>query len=263
MRRIVAAALVITPTLAVSTLVGAEPPPPSGTVTVSPAAVNPGDLVTVTGVGFRPGATVALYQCAAGATELLSCQSAGTTTTVNEFGSLQASIAVEASITPPSGRPVDCFPADAARACAIGVADVLDFPGTFASATLVSYDPDLVPTLIQPGVANGAEGSSGTTDLLVPVTLSHATGVPVTASWRVIQPAGAPGHQATPVEDYTPTNGTVTFSPGQTSTTVTISIVGDTTVEPDEYVVLSFSDPVNAGIGGYWGLGFAMARNDD
>jgi hypothetical protein len=39
--------------------------------------------------------------------------------------------------------------------------------------------------------------------------------------------------------------------------------VGDTTVEPDEYVVLSFSDPVNAGIGGYWGLGFAMARNDD
>ncbi|MGZ4728598.1 MAG: hypothetical protein ACXWB2_12825 [Acidimicrobiales bacterium] len=40
-------------------------------------------------------------------------------------------------------------------------------------------------------------------------------------------------------------------------------IDGDTVVEPDEYVVVSFHHPTNATMGGFWGLGFGVITNDD
>ena len=66
-----------------------------------------------------------------------------------------------------------------------------------------------------------------------------------------------------PGTDYTPASGTVTFAPGQTSKTVTIQVDGDTLVEPDEYVIVSFHDPTNAVMGGFYGLGFGLITNDD
>ena len=62
--------------------------------------------------------------------------------------------------------------------------------------------------------------------------------------------------QATPDDDYQPSSGTVTFAPGQTSATVAVPLVADGVAEGDEYVVVSFSDPVDAQLGGFWGLGF-------
>ena len=55
----------------------------------------------------------------------------------------------------------------------------------------------------------------------------------------------------------------VTFAPGETSKTVTISVNGDTAVEPDEWIVVSFKKPANARIGGFWGLGFGVILNDE
>jgi hypothetical protein len=56
----------------------------------------------------------------------------------------------------------------------------------------------------------------------------------------------------------------VTFAPGQKSTTVSISVFGDTVAEPDENVVVSFHDPTGGGhIGGTWGLGKGTITNDD
>ena len=107
------------------------------------------------------------------------------------------------------------------------------------------------------------EGNSGTTDLNVSVTLSNPSVQTVTAQWTTLFATGAPAGQADPATDYTPASGTVTFAPGETAKTVTISVNGDTLVEPDEYIVVSFTNPTNAKMGGYWGLGFGVITNDD
>ncbi len=116
---------------------------------------------------------------------------------------------------------------------------------------------------IVPGVATASEGNAGASDLHVPVTLSNPSTQTVTAQWRTVPVPGAPGDQADPTTDYTPASGTVTFAPGETSKSVTISINGDTTVEPDEYFVVQFGNPTNASMGGFWGLGFGGITNDD
>ena len=42
-----------------------------------------------------------------------------------------------------------------------------------------------------------------------------------------------------------------------------ITVKGDTLMEPDESVLVAFSDPTNATIGGYYGLGAGKIRDDD
>ena len=53
---------------------------------------------------------------------------------------------------------------------------------------------------------------------------------------------------ATAGSDYTATSGTLTFSPGQTSKTFSVSIINDSTPEPTETVNLTLSSPVNAAL---------------
>jgi hypothetical protein len=117
--------------------------------------------------------------------------------------------------------------------------------------------------VVLPGTASVAEGNSGTTDLNVPVTLSNPSTQTVTVQWRTLFVPGAAGNQADPASDYSAANGTVTFAPGETAMTVTISVNGDTLAEPDEYIIVSFTNPTNARMGGIWGLGVGTIINDD
>jgi hypothetical protein len=126
------------------------------------------------------------------------------------------------------------------------------------TASLVPSPPRVVP-----GVGSVREGDVGTASLFVPVTLSAAGSTTVTVQWNTVQVTGAPGHQADPASDYTPSSGTVTFAAGETAKNVTIPISGDTDPEPDEYIVVSFHDPTNATMGGFWGLGFGVITDDD
>jgi YVTN family beta-propeller protein len=113
-----------------------------------------------------------------------------------------------------------------------------------------------LPT-IQPGSASVAEGGAGTTTpLQVPVSLSAASSQTVTAHWATLFVPGAPCCEADPSTDYVPASGTVTFAPGQTTASVTIQVIGGNVVQPNEYIVVSFTNPTNANIGGFWGLGF-------
>jgi hypothetical protein len=116
---------------------------------------------------------------------------------------------------------------------------------------------------VVPGAVSGPEGDAGTTSLAVPVTLSHASSQPVTVQYTTVHLAGDRPTQADPDTDYTPTTGTVTFAPGQTTATAPIAIHGDTLVEPDDYIIVSFHDATNATIGGFYGLGVATITNDD
>ena len=97
--------------------------------------------------------------------------------------------------------------------------------------------------VIKPGIGGVTEGNTGTVTLNVPVTLSHAASTNVTVHFATVD-TGAAG-VATAGVDYVPTSGTLTFTPGQTSKTVPITVIGDTVKEPPllygEWILVAFS----------------------
>jgi hypothetical protein len=131
------------------------------------------------------------------------------------------------------------------------------------NARIERWGNTAVPLTVTPGVGSVQEGNTGTTSLSVPVTLSFASSQTVTVQWNTMFWPGGDTNQADPTTDYTPASGTVTFAPGQTSASVSIPVNGDTLVEPDEYVIVSFHDPTNGIMAGYYGLGFGIITNDD
>ena len=82
------------------------------------------------------------------------------------------------------------------------------------------------------------EGDSGLTQFVFTVTQPasiNATAVAYSTADGTAQ-AGS---------DYIPVSGTLTFQPGETSQQVTVNVVGDLAVEPDETFYLVTSDPQN------------------
>ena len=100
------------------------------------------------------------------------------------------------------------------------------------------------------------EGNTGLTNALFPVTLTAVSAVPVTVDFTT-----APG-TATAPSDYTITAGTLTFAPGQTTRNVTVPVVGDTNVEPDETFFVNLSNLSGGGTIGD-AQGQATIINDD
>src|SRR5205807_607517 len=105
------------------------------------------------------------------------------------------------------------------------------------------------------GSASVTEGNSGTTPMTVTVFLSAASGRTVTVNY-----ATADG-TATAGSDYTATSGTLAFAPGETSKTVAVTVLGDTSLEADETFGLALSGPVNAKLARASATG--TIRNDD
>ena len=88
------------------------------------------------------------------------------------------------------------------------------------------------------------EGGTGTSTAVFTVTLEST--IPVGFAVEV-DFATADG-TAVAGSDYTATSGTLTFVPGVTSQTITVPIIGDLVVEPDETFSLNLTNPVNARI---------------
>lgn len=101
------------------------------------------------------------------------------------------------------------------------------------------------------------EGNTGSTNAVFPVTLSHAqTSQTVTVNYNTINGTATAG------SDYTSTSGTLTFAPNETSQTISVSVTGDVTVEPDETIAVNLSNPsANATLGTSQGV--ATILNDD
>ncbi len=93
------------------------------------------------------------------------------------------------------------------------------------------------------------EGDSGTTSATFTVTLAPASGQNVSVDYST-----ADGTATAPA-DYAATSGTLTFAPGQTTQTVTVSVAGDTVDELDETFTVNLSNAVNAAIADGTGLG--------
>ncbi|MGI9213104.1 MAG: Calx-beta domain-containing protein, partial [Methylococcaceae bacterium] len=89
-----------------------------------------------------------------------------------------------------------------------------------------------------------SEGSGGTSNA-ASLTLSLSAPSSQTVSVDYSTQNGS----AVAVSDYSYTLQTATFAPGQTSQTIQIPIVGDTTVEQDESFRVNLSNPVNVNLG--------------
>ena len=103
---------------------------------------------------------------------------------------------------------------------------------------------------VLPGSGTVAAPTSGTADLVVPVTLSNPSTQTITVQWTTLYIPGNPtdpwlGPQA-PTSDYIASSGTITFAPGQTSAQIHIPVLADSSPGPDEHLVISFHDPTNA-----------------
>ena len=105
------------------------------------------------------------------------------------------------------------------------------------------------------GDTSVTEGNSGTTTATLEVTLSAASSKTITVDY-----ATADGTANEP-SDYSSTSGTLTFAPGQMTKDVTVSVNGDTEVEPDETFPVELTNATNATIENGTGVGTIL--NDD
>ena len=113
--------------------------------------------------------------------------------------------------------------------------------GTPAQHTLTIADNDVAPPTLRfsAATASGTEAQPSTVD----VVLSAASMQAVSVSYATSGTATRPGDwQVAP-------SGTLTFAPGQTRKTLTITPVDDTQVESAETAILTLASPVNATLG--------------
>jgi len=129
-----------------------------------------------------------------------------------------------------------------------------------ATGTIVNDDQQAPPAPGQISIndLSQAEGNTGQTPFRFTVSLDRAQSAPVTVDFSTLAGAGT----ATAPSDFTATNGTVSFAPGETSKTITVQVNGDTTVEPDEVFFVNLANATgNATIADIQGAGTIL--NDD
>jgi hypothetical protein len=110
------------------------------------------------------------------------------------------------------------------------------------SATLTILDDDDPPTVDFGSAAYSVTENEGT--LTVEVTLDNPSGRTITVTYTTGDGTAAAG------EDYVAISGTLVFTPGVTSQTITVTIISDELDEDDETIILTLSDVENADLGG-------------
>ena len=117
-----------------------------------------------------------------------------------------------------------------------------------------SASPPPVPTLSINDVSV-TEGNAGATTATFTVSLSAAASTAVTVNYATADATATAG------SDYVAGSGTLSFAVGETAKTLTITVNGDTTVEPNETFLVNLSTPVGATIADAQGQGTIV--NDD
>jgi hypothetical protein len=105
-------------------------------------------------------------------------------------------------------------------------------------------------SVVSIGDASVTEGNGPTNvDMGFQVTLDVSSPTPVTVGFATANDTATAG------SDYVATSGTLTFAPGETSKTVTVSVIGDVVDELDETFFVNLSAPSGATIGDGQGVG--------
>jgi hypothetical protein len=103
--------------------------------------------------------------------------------------------------------------------------------------------------------ASVTEGNKGSLMAAFTVTLSTSSTNTVTVAFATANGTAVAG------SDYVSTSGTLTFSLGQTSRTISVAVIGNLVAEPTETFTVSLSGPVNATIVDGAGVG-TIVDND-
>lgn len=124
------------------------------------------------------------------------------------------------------------------------------------TATILNDDPPPPQPTISIAAGSVLEGNSGVTTANFVVTLSNTYYQRVTVRY-----ATADGTATTADGDYVAASGELSFEPGQTRQTVSVSVVGDTKVENDETFSVVLSSPTLSTL--VASTATATIRNDD
>ena len=128
-----------------------------------------------------------------------------------------------------------------------------------ATATATIRNDDvlqlLIPSLSISGIQR-PEGNGGRSESRFTIALSEPTNVAVTVRCATVD-----GTATVANSDYTAASWKLVFAPGETSKTVSVSVLGDSRIESDETFGLVLSNPTGATIKN--SLGTATIRNDD
>lgn len=115
----------------------------------------------------------------------------------------------------------------------------IDAPNGFDPGVWIGSPIAGTTLAISPDNATQAEGDAGTTDFTFTVTRSGDTSGATAVDFAVTGDADAADFGGTLP------SGTVNFADGETTQTITISVVGDTDAEPDESLTVTLSNPAN------------------
>src|SRR5438552_2694057 len=129
---------------------------------------------------------------------------------------------------------------NASIATAVGTASIIDDDGPGISINNVTV----------------TEGNRGTVNATFSVSLPAASPTTVTLNYSTSKATATAGNEYLAV----PTS-TITFTPGETTSTITVQVNVDTTDEADETFFINLSNPANATIADSQGLGTII--NDD
>jgi len=127
--------------------------------------------------------------------------------------------------------------------------------GSPAGATGQIADNDAAPPQLSVADVTTTEGDRQTSDVLVTITLSAASTQTVTVVATTVAGTALAG------SDFTSTTATITFTPGQTTRTFTVKVVGDRTREPTETFTVVLSSATNATV--FDGTGVVTILDND
>ncbi|MDV3000268.1 MAG: hypothetical protein N5P05_001874 [Chroococcopsis gigantea SAG 12.99] len=125
----------------------------------------------------------------------------------------------------------------------------------FSDQTVTIAPVEVDPPSVAIGDVRITEGNSGTTNAIFTVTRTGAATQPFSVRFATANNTALAG------SDYTAVSGTLSFTATETSKTITVPIIGDTSVEPNETFFVNLSNPTNAVIGDGQGQGTIV--NDD
>jgi len=108
---------------------------------------------------------------------------------------------------------------------------------SLSSSTGVGTIVDNAPRISINNVTQN-EAAHGSTAFVFTVSLSVAYDIPVTVHY-----ATRDGSATVADKDYLATSGTLTFAPGQTTATITVTVLKDPTTSSSEYFYVDLSNP--------------------
>lgn len=120
--------------------------------------------------------------------------------------------------------------------------------------TIINDDSSNLPVLTISDVVI-PEGNNGSLTAQFDVQLSEPSLIPITVGFHTADDTATAG------SDYVAQNGTLNFAPGDTLKTLSVTVNGDTEVEPDETFFVNPSNPIGAQIADSQAVGTIL--NDD